>query len=116
MDKRIREIPPIRPNGRATIIGVDFDGTLCEHKYPDIGKPYIEIIDTLVHFRKYGGKLILWTCRNGKDLEDAINWCQQFGLFFDAINEDTKEVKETDFGKEKSVKVCADFYFDDRNL
>ena len=41
------------------IIGVDFDGTLCEHKYPEIGNPYLILINTLKQLRNDGHKLIL---------------------------------------------------------
>ena len=114
MDKLIREISPIRHNGRATIIGVDFDDTLCENKFPDIGDPYYKIICALINFRMNGGKLILWTCRNGEKLQEAVEWCKKFGLCFDAVNENTQEVKLKH--PEFSCKICVDFFLDDRNL
>lgn len=47
------------------IIAVDFDGTLCENKYPEIGKPNGVLIDDLKMRKDNGAKLILWTCRVG---------------------------------------------------
>jgi len=96
------------------IIAVDFDGTLCEHKYPEIGEPYFHIISRLINRKLNGDKLILWTCRDGIKLQEAINWCKELGLEFDAINEDLPEIKET--FTFKSQKVYADVYLDDRNI
>ena len=53
-------------------IAVDFDGTIVEHKYPEIGKEKPFAIDTLKQLAFEGHKLILWTSRDGKLLEDAI--------------------------------------------
>ena len=114
MGRNIRELPPTH-NGRATILAIDFDGTLCVHKFPEIGEPFLDVINDLIEFRKQGGKLILWTCRDGNDLFKAIKWANDFGLWFDAINEDTEWVRNN-YGRIKSCKVCADFYIDDRNL
>ena len=36
------------------IIAVDFDGTLCENKYPKIGEPNKELIEQLAEERKKG--------------------------------------------------------------
>ncbi len=96
------------------IIGVDFDGTLCEHKYPEIGKPNLNLISSLIKKRWDGDKLILWTCRDGERLEEAVQWCRNRGLFFDVVNEDLPRIKKT--FTFKSNKVYADIYIDDRNF
>ncbi len=96
------------------IIGIDFDGTLCEHKYPEIGEPNLNLIASLIKKRWEGDKLILWTCRDGERLEEAIEWCKLYQLFFDAVNEDLPEIKRT--FTFKSNKVYADIYVDDRNF
>ena len=96
------------------IIAVDFDGTLCEHKFPEIGEPFLHVIEKLIERRKNGDKLILHTCRDEHFLIEAINWCKEFGLEFDAINDDLPEIKETFYAK--SRKVYADVYLDDRNI
>lgn len=74
------------------VIAVDFDGTLCKEAYPAIGNPNMRLIKSLIGNRKNGDKLILWTCREGKLLEDAVNWCKTFGLEFDAVNENIPEL------------------------
>ena len=45
-------------------IAVDFDGTLCENKWPDIGNANLELIEQLKYAKGKGAKLILWTCRS----------------------------------------------------
>lgn len=100
--------------GKEMIIAVDFDGTLCEHKFPNIGKANIEVINLIKKFKSQGHQIILWTCRDGIYLEDAVKWCKnKFGIYFDAINDNVQEVKDK-FVK-VSNKIYADIYIDDRN-
>ena len=97
-----------------SILCVDFDGTLCSHEFPEIGKPNLHVIEFVKNFRKEGNKVILHTCRGGKCLEKALRWCERQGLEFDAINDDLPEIKETRFGKTKSKKIYANIYLDDK--
>lgn len=94
------------------IIAVDFDGTLCENKYPAFGAPRKDVINRLLKEQQAGARVILWTCRRGEDLAAAIYWCLEQGLVFDAINENLKDTVEY-FGSD-SRKVCADEYWDDK--
>lgn len=96
------------------IIGIDFDGTLVKHDYPDIGEPNTKLIYKLKKLRELGHKVILWTCRDKKELEEAIEYCASVGLIFDAVNDDLPEIKQS--FKNKSHKVYADIYLDDRNV
>ena len=89
-----------------------FDGTLCESVFPDIGKPNMALIKHLIKRRKQGNKLILWTCRVGDRLIEAVEWCKQFGLEFDTVNENLPEMIEH-WGNE-TRKVFADVYIDDK--
>ena len=59
------------------IIAVDFDGTIVEDEYPDIGNPIFETIDRLKIERAGGAQIILWTCRIGKSLLSAVKWCER---------------------------------------
>ena len=93
------------------IIAVDFDGTLCEYAWPRIGEPNKELISYLLNEQKTGTKLILWTCRVGEKLWEAVCWCSKHGLVFDAINDNVQEAI-TMFGGD-SRKVYADIYIDD---
>lgn len=94
------------------IIAVDFDGTLCDEEYPGIGLPHMDLIKALICEREQGHKLILWTCREGKFLDEAVNWCKSNGLGFDAINDNLEEEKQR-WGNNPR-KVAADIYIDDR--
>lgn len=96
------------------IVAVDFDGTLCTNKYPNIGDPNIYLINHLKEMKKSGTKLILWTCRVGDELEQAIEWCLDQGLTFDAVNQNLPEIVES-FGGDPR-KVFANEYIDDRNV
>ena len=94
------------------IIAVDFDGTLFETDYPHIIRPIFPVIDMAIARKEKGDKLILWTCRAGKELLDAITACNKEGLYFDAVNDNLEEMKET-WGNNPR-KVAADEYWDDR--
>jgi hydroxymethylpyrimidine pyrophosphatase-like HAD family hydrolase len=94
------------------IIAVDFDGTLCENKWPEIGRPNGHLIRYLRELKLAGHKIILWTCRTGQPLDDAIEWCAKYGLIFDAINENVPEAIER-FGGD-CRKIFADVYYDDK--
>lgn len=96
------------------VIAVDFDGTLCKNAWPNIGEPYPETIEWVKKLRNNGQKLILWTCRDGMALVDAIVWCADYGLFFDAVNDNLEEHKSIFGGN--SRKILADFYIDDKSL
>lgn len=93
---------------------VDFDGTLCDNAWPNIGKPHTEMINYIKRLRKKGHKIILWTCREGPDLEKAVEWCSKRGLVFDAVNDNLEETKQWFGGN--SRKIVAHYYIDDRAL
>jgi len=104
------------------VIAVDFDGTLCEYDFPKIGKQkkhHKQLLNKLINLRKKGHKLILWTNRGDnekyKSLTEAIDWCKNKGLEFDAINKNVPEkeaIKLSGF----SPKIIADYYIDDKAL
>lgn len=96
------------------IIAVDFDGTLCGNKWPEIGEANEELIDYLRDRQKNGDKLILWTCRVGDMLQKAVEWCKEKELVFDAINENLPEIIKN-FGSD-TRKIFANEYIDDRNI
>lgn len=94
------------------IIAVDFDGTLCTDSYPQIGMPNLPLISLLKQEREQGKRVILWTCRCGGALGEALAWCKGHGLEFDAVNENVPETMEQ-YGTE-SRKISADIYIDDK--
>lgn len=95
------------------IIAVDYDGTIDFAGFPKVGKIDEKALNTLKHLQNKGVKIILWTCRAGKYLDDAVECCKRNGLVFDAVNENIDEVKKAGF---ESPKVLADYYIDDRGL
>ena len=97
------------------IIAVDFDGTIVEHRYPEIGKEIPFAIDTLKMLIKDHHRVILWSVREGKLLEDAVNWCKERGVEFYAVNRDYPE-ESTENNQHFSRKLKADVWIDDRNL
>ena len=57
--------------------------------------------------------LILYTCRSGRDLKIATDFCKGIGLKFDYINENVKENIEK-YGDTR--KIYADVYIDDHAI
>ena len=96
------------------IIAVDFDGCLCTANWPNIGQPNRQLIRMLKTARARGNKLILWTCREGQALSDAVAWCSRHGLQFDAVNDNLPEMNVL-YGV-NSRKVGADIYIDDKAM
>ncbi len=95
-------------------IAVDFDGTIVEHRYPEIGKEILFAFDTLKALQKQKHQLILWTYRSGKELEEAVEYCRQNGIEFYAVN---KSYPEEEFDESvASRKIEADLFIDDRNV
>ncbi|NDV47861.1 hypothetical protein D0T49_12470 [Paludibacter sp. 221] len=96
------------------VIAVDFDGTIVTHEYPLIGKEIPFAIDTLKRLQtEFHHLLILWTVREGQELEDAVEFCRKRGLEFYAVNANYPEAALIG---EDSRKVNADLFIDDKNL
>lgn len=97
------------------IIAVDFDGTIVEHQYPAIGKEIPFAIETLKKLAEEQHRLILWTVRSGKLLEEAVDFCKEKGLEFYAVNRNYPEENDCQ-GEHYSRKIQADIWIDDRNV
>ena len=97
------------------IIAVDFDGTIVEHKYPQIGREIPFAIATLKKLQAERHLLILWSVWEGQLLYEAVDFCRKRGLEFYAVNSNMPE-EEADMSALRSRKVSADMYIDDRNL
>jgi hypothetical protein len=94
-------------------IAVDFDGTIVEHDYPKIGKEKLFAFQTMKELEKEGARLILWTFRTGKELDEAVEYCRRNGIEFYAVN---KNYPEEVMDDTVSRKINADLYLDDKNL
>lgn len=94
------------------IIAADFDGCIVTNKFPDMGEPIKKNIAKLKDEQEDGAMVILWTCRFGDSLKDAINFCDGQGIHLDAVNENLPGIVES-FGCDQR-KVFANEYWDDR--
>lgn len=89
------------------IIAVDFDGTCVTHEYPNVGKE-IGAAQVLKRITDAGHKIILFTMRSGKELQDAVNWFKQNDIPLFGINENPEQHTWTE-----SPKPYAHMYIDD---
>lgn len=113
-DIGLKECKQEEKKPRPKIIAVDFDGTLCIDRFPEIGEPKEKVISYVKSQQANGAKLILWTNRVGEKLADAITWCRdKHGISFDAVNCNLPEIIEF-FGGDPR-KVFANEYLDDRS-
>lgn len=96
-------------------IAVDFDGTIVEHRYPKIGEEIPFATATLKMLIKDKHQLILWSCREGELLDEAVAWCRARGVEFWATNRDYPE-EERDKNENFSRKLKVDMFIDDRNV
>ena len=95
------------------VIAVDFDGTIVEHKYPEIGREMLFAFATLKALQQKGHKLILWTFRVGPHLTEAVEYCKKNGIEFYAVN---KNYPEEVYDHNTARKLNADIFIDDRNV
>jgi histidinol phosphatase-like enzyme len=95
-------------------IAIDFDGTIVENKWPHIGPEIPGAIQTIKRLHRHGHRIIVWTCRTGKQLEECIEWLVQHKVPFDAINANLPERIKA-FGGD-TRKVSADLYVDDKAI
>ncbi len=96
------------------VIAVDFDGTIVEHKYPEIGRERPFAIATLKKLQEERHRLILWSVREGELLQEAVDFCRERGLEFYAVNSNYEGEIVGSAGYSRKLK--ADMFIDDRNL
>lgn len=97
-------------------IAVDFDGTIVEHKYPEIGEERPFATDTLKMLINDRHRLILWTVREGRLLDEAINWCRERGVEFYAVNREYPEETKNNNQYYSRKLNSVDVWIDDRNI
>ena len=107
-------MPDLTSSKKTFFIAVDFDGTIVTHKYPEIGDPIPGATSVLRQLMRDGHRLILWSVREGKLLQDALDYCKEHGITFYAVNRDYPEEAAED--KTFSRKIKADIFIDDRNI
>lgn len=96
------------------IYAVDFDGTLSLGRWPELGEPNLPLIRFLQSEQDAGARLILYTCRTGSLLDEAVRYCAALGLEFDAVNDNLPELIEL-YGN-NCRKISADIYIDDHAI
>lgn len=94
------------------IIAIDFDGTIVEDRYPEIGRLKPGAKEYILQLKKDGFKLILWTSRTGLPLARAVEFLTKEGITFDEINNSCKD-NVNEFGND-TRKIFADVYVDDK--
>lgn len=95
---------------KVIIIGLNFDGTCVTHSYPYIGKE-IGSEPTLKRLTDAGHRLILFTMRSGKQLDEAVTWFSKQGIPLFGINTNPTQSTWT-----KSPKAYGHLYVDDAAL
>ncbi len=103
---------------KPVIIAIDFDGTIAEHEFPEIGAAAPGAFEWMKRWQEAGAKLILWTMRsdgrsgtgreNGPVLTDAVEFCRANGIEFYAVNGNPTQAEWT-----TSPKCYAHLYVDD---
>lgn len=95
------------------IIAVDFDGTIVQHRYPEIGRPVPGAIKWLRQFHRAGARLVLWTCRcnptNDNEFSRACEWITSRNLGFVGFNDHS-------WRHSLSSKINATVYIDDHGF
>lgn len=104
------------------VLAVDYDGTLFEGNFPELGNPRKEVFKKVKEFKEAGSSIILWTCREGKSLQEAVSRCAKEGLEFDAVNENCQsqdfyqEYMMKEHGHQCALrKIFAHMYVDDKS-
>lgn len=95
------------------IYAIDFDGTIVENKFPGIGAINPEAEQFIRQLKANGDKWILYTMREGRLLDEAIDFLYGKGLAPDAANDNLPELCEA--FKNNPRKVFANVYIDDHN-
>lgn len=108
MTKLSEELSP-----RKRIIAMDFDGTLVDNQYPDIGFIREDMWAAATKVMEDPNQiLILWSSRTGEELEAAVKFCEAHGLTFEYVNENAQQTKDEWGGDTR--KIFANLYIDDR--
>lgn len=105
-ESRVQKFNKINKENMA-IIGIDFDGTCVTDLFPYVG----DNIGAASVLRKLADKnlLILYTVRDGKYLQDTVDWFKYNHINLYSVNYNPEPVSS-------SPKVYCDYYIDDRNI
>ena len=91
------------------VIAVDFDGCITDKNvFPQIGEMKEYAREAIHNLQAAGHKVVLWTCREGRYLDDAREWLNEHGIDLDFYNFSPYQLQ--------SRKIVADVYIDDKNV
>ncbi len=101
------------------IIAIDFDGTIVEHEFPNIGPLKLNAKEVINHLIDEGHQIIIWTCRTTQNafpgrpctIFDVANFLVENGILFHTINNNA-----VGLNFQPSPKIYADIYIDDKQL
>ena len=100
----------MKTDSKKLVFAIDFDGTVVTNAYPNIGRP-IGAAPVLRQLVENGHRLILYTIRTGKPLQDAIDWYQDNGIALYGVNRNPGQFSWAPDAK----KIFFDLCLDDRN-
>lgn len=89
-------------------ICVDFDGTIVDHRYPDIGAPVPFAIESMKNWVARGARIILFTMRSGEELQQAVDYLRNLGVSLHGVNRNPDQDSWT-----TSPKAYGHVYVDD---
>lgn len=96
------------------VLILDFDNTICEWAYPDVGAPKPGVKEALQELKKMGFEIHIHSCRTSKELNH---------LHYDKMQQTHKMMKffeDNDIPYDKIItdedKPVACYYIDDRGI
>lgn len=95
------------------IFAIDFDGTIVRHKFPEIGEIIPDAVEAMRQIKDLGHHIIIWTCRAGDTLKEAIDFLNANNIPYDCVNQNLPW-HITHYNND-SRKIFADIYIDDAN-
>ena len=104
---------------RPKLLGLDFDGTVVAHRFPEIGEVFPGAVEVLKELQNEGVGIILNTCREDQPerrfLHEAAEWFAERHIGLRSINANNRQDEFREFEGERR-KVFADVYLDDRDF
>lgn len=94
------------------VVAVDFDGTIVNDKFPEIGNIKTKTVELMKKLKEKGHLVIVWTCRSGHNLDDAVDFLNKNNILYDYINENPQDPYA--IAGWQGRKVFCDIYLDDR--
>jgi hypothetical protein len=99
---------------RPWVLAIDFDGTICEESFPEVGK-LKEDADVYINMLyDEGYHIVINTCRSGKYEGMAHEFLKKIGIKYHYLNNNMPYLIE-EYGQD-CRKISADVYIDNKNL